>query len=410
MQNKWICYIRGFLVISLKSECIERFFNMSRAHGIELWNIRLKSDTYICNIYMNDLFKMSPVLKKTKTKLKIIKKCGIPCYIPFIKKRIIFFIGIIACMVMLNIMTNYVWAIEYIGNVQISNDELTDFFKEQRIYYGIKKSKINCEECEKKLRIEFENITWSSIYFEGTKLFVEIKENEKNEPDEIKVLGSDIISDDEGIIISMITRNGIPKVKIGDKVEKGQILVEGRVPVYDEAQNIIDYQIYDADADIIISTSIDYEDVIKKSYPVINYKDNGKKKKFVDILNYHIEGMYFSDMFGGNDESKYEIITKKNQIVLLDNIYLPVYYGEINRKEYYLQYLVYTEKQMESKLQDNLEKFIFSLHEKKIQIVEKNVKIVQNKEGMEMKGKLYITKYIGKSEVVTEKETSVKNP
>ena len=36
-----------------------------------------------------------------------------------------------------------------------------------------------------------------------------------------------------------------PQVKAGDTVEKGQILVSGAVPVYDDdGQNIVKYQIY----------------------------------------------------------------------------------------------------------------------------------------------------------------------
>ncbi len=38
----------------------------------------------------------------------------------------------------------------------------------------------------------------------------------------------------------------MPRVKAGDTVEKGQVLVSGGVPVYDESQSVIDYQIYDS--------------------------------------------------------------------------------------------------------------------------------------------------------------------
>ncbi len=408
LQNKWICFVKGFLEIKLKGDYLERFFNMCRMHEIYLWNIKRENDICTCNLYTEDLFKLSPLLKKTHTRLKILNRCGIPFYFPLLRKRIIFFIGIVSCLVMLNLMTNYVWAIEYVGNLQISDDELTDFLSQEKIHYGMKKSEINCEENEKKLRAAFSNITWTSIYFDGTKLFIEIKENEKTEPKPKIISGTDIVSTDEGTITSIITRNGIPKVKIGDKVEKGQILVEGSVPVFDEAQNIIDYQIYDADADIMISAIINYEDFIKRSYPVINYAENTKKVNFIDILGYHIEEVFLADLFEKDKDKSFESITEKHQVVVLDNIYLPIYYGEISRKEYYLQYLAYTQKEMENKLQDNLEKFILSLHEKGVQIIEKNVKIVQNKEGMEMKGNILVIKPTGKTTDIIDKSMNEK--
>ena len=68
-------------------------------------------------------------------------------------------------------------------------------------------------------------------------------------------------------------------------------------------------------------------------------------------------------------------MVEKHQVVLLDNIYLPVYYGKIDRKEYYIKYFDYTEEEMKAKLSENFEKFISGLQEKGVQIVEKDVKI-----------------------------------
>ena len=237
MQNKWIRFIKGCLVIKLGGDYLERFLNMCRLHNIYLWDIRRSEDICYCELYASDFFRLPPLLRKTGTKVKVMKKRGIPFYIPFLKKRIIFFIGVASCLIMLNVVTDYVWAIEYIGNLQISDDELTDFLEEQEIHYGMRKDSLDCEAKEKKLRETFPTVTWTSIYFEGTKLYIEIKENEKSEPVEIKTKGMDIVADASGTITSILTRNGVPKVKAGETVEEGQILVAGGVPVYNEAQN-----------------------------------------------------------------------------------------------------------------------------------------------------------------------------
>lgn len=137
------------------------------------------------------------------------------------KKRVLFFISLFLCLGMLYVVTDYIWAIEFVGNFQISNEELGDFLDEERVYYGMKKETLDCEEMEKRLRESFPNITWTSIYFEGTKLYVEVKENEKKEPVVEEMQGTDLIAQESGTIMSIITRNGVPKVKIGDVVEVG---------------------------------------------------------------------------------------------------------------------------------------------------------------------------------------------
>ena len=395
MQNSYIRYIKGCLIIRLGGDYLERFFNMCRMHGIELWNIRREEETCICEVYAADFKRLVPFLKKTGTRAKVIQKSGIPFYFPFIKKRIIFFAGVVACLVMLNFVTEYVWAIEYVGNLQISDDEMTDFLEEEHIHYGIRKDSINCEEEEKHLRKRFENVTWTSIYFEGTKLYIEVKENEKTEPVETRVKGTDIVADEAGVITSIITRNGVPMVKAGDRVEQGDILVSGRVPIYNEEQLISGYHIYDADADISIRTLITYQDSIEKSYPEICYLGNDIDVGFLEAFGRHIDPLPVYNLFRGRKNSPYETITEKKQLVFLDNIYLPVYYGKISKKEYYIRYMTYTQEEMETLLSEQFEKFILSLEEKGVQIVEKSVKIVENRDSMEINGSLLVIKSIG---------------
>ena len=123
---------------------------------------------------------------------------------------------------------------------------------------------------------------------------------------------------------------------------------------------------------------------------------------FAQIGKYYIDGLTLWDFAGKylspkKDETLYEIATEKHQVVLLDNIYLPVYYGKIDRKEYYIKYFTYTDEEMQSKLSENFEKFILGLQEKGVQIVEKDVKMERNSIGMELNGSLLVVKQTGET-------------
>ena len=335
------------------------------------------------------------MLKKTGTKAKVLHKSGAPFYVPFMKKRVLFFMSLMLCLGMLYAVTDYIWAIEYVGNVQISDDELNNFLDSEEIHYGMKKDVLDCEETEKSLRASFPNVTWTSIYFQGTKLYVEVKENEKKEPVIESVQGTNLVATEAGTITSIITRNGVPKVKAGDIVEAGQILVEGAVPVYDEAQNVIDYQIYNSDADISIQTQLLYKEQLEKTYPLIQYTENEHKSIFLEIFGYHMESPVI-----GKKYQNAEKVTQKHQVCLLDNLYLPIYYGNKCEKEYHLRYLEYSEEEMINILNDSFEKFILCLHEKGVQIIEKDVKINKNKNGMELIANMSVIKQTGKEETI----------
>ncbi len=395
MQNKWIQFLKGYLIIQLHGDYVERFLNMCRTHDILLWNIKREENDFCCTMAAKDYFETIPLLKKTGTKAKVLKKSGAPFYIPFMKKRVLFFVSLILCLSMLYAVTDYIWAIEYVGNVQISNDELNHFLAQEDIHYGMKKNALDCEETEKSLRASFPNVTWTSIYFQGTKLYVEVKENEKTDPVIEEVRGTNLVATEAGTITSIVTRNGVPKVKAGDVVEVGQILVEGAVPVYDEAQSIIDYQIYDSDADIRIQTQLQYQEQLDRTYPLIQYTQKERNRIFLEVFGYHME----SPVIGKKYQSAEKVI-QKHQVCLLDNLYLPVYYGNICEKEYHLRYLEYSEEEMKNILNENFEKFILCLHEKGVQIIEKGVKINKNKKGMELIANMSVIKQTGEEEAI----------
>ncbi len=403
LQNKWIRLWNGYLTVRLCGDYVERFLNMCRTHEIVLWNIKKEEQAYFCNVAASDYLETAPFLKKTGTKAKVLHRYGMPFYLPFMKKRFLFFISLILCLGMLYFVTDYIWAMEFVGNLHISEEELTDFLAEENIYYGMKKKELDCEETEKRLRESFPLVTWTSIYFEGTKLFVEVKENEKKEPVTEEIKGTNLVATESGIITSMITRNGIPKVKIGDSVEPGQILVEGNVPVYDEAQNIIAYQVYNSDADVSIRTQLSYEEQLARSYPVVHYTGEERNSIFLEAFGYYMESPAF-----GKQYQSCETITQKHQVSLLENLYLPIYYGNVCKKEYQWKYLEYSEDEMKKQLNENFEKFILCLQEKGVQIIEKDVKIKKYNKGMEIHANLSVVKQTGKEEAIPISEADMK--
>lgn len=392
MQNRWMRRLTGSIEVRLQGDYVERMLNMCRIHEIELWDIRREDASFCCHMAGADFARTLPLMKKTGTRAKVIAKSGLPFYLPFLKKRILFLIGIVLCLGLLQAATLYVWAIEYVGNTQITDDELTDFLQKEGISYGLRKTEIDCEEEEKQLRAAFPIVTWTSIYFEGTKLYVEVKENEKLAETAQETQGQDMIASEAGVIESIITRNGIPQVKAGDTVEQGQVLVSGAVPVYDEEQNIMEYQIYAADADITIRTTLELTQSIDEVYSVIAYTGRESRGFFIELLGYEIETPLIFPM------ERMESVRVKKQVKLLESLYLPIYYGTVERREYQLQYQNYTKEEMQEQLLAQLEKNILCLQEKGVQIIEKNVKMEKNRRGYELNASLLVVKPTGEQQ------------
>ena len=84
-------YIIGYLRISVEGYYTERFINICTNKKLLIWNLkRDKNVKLYLNIGIKDFKQLSDVARKTKCKIKIKKKSGLPFVLNRYKKRKIF--------------------------------------------------------------------------------------------------------------------------------------------------------------------------------------------------------------------------------------------------------------------------------------------------------------------------------
>ena len=80
----------------------------------------------------------------------------------------------------------------------------------------------------------------------------------------------------------------------------------------------------------------------------------------------------------GKPYEKQDVVEEKTQLKLFGNFYLPIYLGHDLVREYVSEERVYTKDEVKELFEDKIQKFIESLQEKGVQIIEKNVTIDKN--------------------------------
>lgn len=364
-------FLRGYLRIRVWGYSPERFMNLCCNHNILLWDIeKCSEDSYNMNISLNGYFQIRPFVRKTGTKVAVLSKFGLPFFIPHLKLHSFFLIGIVGTFLFLFWTTGYVWKIEMTGNNELQTKELMDFLEERDIKIGSKKNIVRVEELEKAIRTEFPNITWTSVQLEGTKLWIQIKENDKILTVEEKSKeASDLVAEKDGIITSIITRNGVPMVKAGDEVKAGDILVSGRVPIYNDAGEVINYQLYAADADVYLECSYQFQATMPISYIFHDYTGKEYKSIYLKLFDKEIS---FPDY---REKENCDVTENRKQLEALDQWFLPFFYGIDSYTEYNPVKAKYTKEEVKEHLGEEINIFIRSLEEKGVQFIEKDVKI-----------------------------------
>lgn len=410
---QFIQYLKGYVCIRVWGYSPERFMNLCSNHDIFLWNIENHGEYYTMCITVNGFRRLKGIVKKTGTKVVIQKRCGLPFLVPKIKRRKIFLIGLIGSLLFWMWMSTFIWAVDIHGNYSVSEDIFMDFLKENNIYVGMKLDAVNIEELEKGIRQAFPIVTWTSAKIDGTRLEIQIKENEVNtgttekeaeteKTPEMSPFGSDLIAEADGIIVGMVTRTGVPQVAVGAEVKKGDVLVCGSVPVYNEDTTIRKYQYYESDADVYIQRDLHWLENLPLTYEEKEYTGKEKKELLFAVMNRDIELR-----IGRIDYEHYDKVTDKKQVKLLDNFYLPLYYGSSVNREYILTNNIYTNEEVKNLFSEKLIKFVAGLEEKGVQIIKKDVTINKNRKNWQMNVDLQIVEKTGKNVPGVSKETLI---
>lgn len=400
--------ISGYLYVEVYGQKKERFINLCSKREVSIWKLKDIEGGYGFYIYAKDFKLLKEIIKKTKLKIKIKERYGLPFFLFKYRKRKAFLLGIITSFIIVYIMSLFVWDISVNGNYSYTKYEMINFLKENEVYHGMKKNGVDCDSIEKLIRNHYFDITWVSVELTGTRLVVHIKENfddieEVKASDESDATGYMLVTDKKAVIESIITRKGVPMVKAGDVVEAGSVLIDGKYDITGDYDEFIRTEYVKADGDIYGYVTYEYDEILSRTYILREY--TGEEHDYKRIrMNDKILDL---DIFGMNYE-KYDKIETEKQISLVGDFYVPVYFSKITCREYVNNEVDYTDEQMETICNNKLSIFIKNLSEKGIQIIENNVKIEVGTDSAIAKGEIKVLEKIGQLkpiEILTEETT-----
>lgn len=377
MLLNWIRFMRGYVLIKLSGYAPERFLNLCSNHNIFVWDIEKQGACFLMKMSIGGFRRVRPIVRKTKTKIMILEKHGLPFFIFKNRKRKAFFAGMLMSAVLLYAMSLFVWDIRVEGSVRYTQDMILELLEDNHISHGMKKSDVNGEDIQFLLRDAYPGITWASVSMEGTRLLIQIKESiltdekvflEQNTSDHIP--GTDLVSPVDGVITDMIVRRGTPVKRIGESASHGEVLVSGRLDIVNDYKEVVRYEYCEADADIYMEYEKACSFVQERNYKKTVYSGELKKGYF---FKFGAHDIFLKPQL--EDEKTYDRKTEIKQFRLLDHFYLPVYWGYVEYRQYDIASAIYDEEEIRGLLETELQEELRDLEKKGVQIIENSVKI-----------------------------------
>lgn len=405
-------YFKGYLKIRITGYSPERFLNLCHYHRIGIWGISAKEGGYELYLSLTDLYRLKPILRKSGTHFRIIRRYGFPFFLAESRKRIPYYAGGILCVLLVFFYTCFVWQIKISGTHTYSEEEIRRFLNEHKIFVGSLNRQINCKEVDLLLRNAFDRIVWVTTSIEGGRLNVEIREKEE----QLEVTGgsskedskepSDLTAIKDGVITEIITRKGVPLVKAGDSVKKGQVLVSGQIPIYNDSGEIVACESCRSDADIFAKTVLTYEDSIPLTYQGKNYE----KKSAFPVFYLKIRQVRIQIGQRKRIQKQAEVFSSEH--TFFEDSVFPITCGKIELRKYEEKEKTRSRKELQKILTERFQEFQRESEKKGVQITGNSVKIHIGENQASASGAVQATEPIGEpsaSQILTLEERNETN-
>lgn len=217
-----INYFRGYLLVEITGNALERFISQLVENNIILWNIKkIKTGHYQARMRAQDFNRLRPILRKRMCRVRIVKKQGFLFLLRKIFINFYLLLGLVIFIVLLWLLSSLIWYIDIEGLEEIEQECILQLLKHQGIYAGSYKRRIDLREAERMILLSEPGISWINMELRGTILKVKIIEKKKISEDDFNY----IAAAKDGIINEIIVMRGRAVVNEGDTVNSGQKLI-----------------------------------------------------------------------------------------------------------------------------------------------------------------------------------------
>lgn len=231
--------LRGYIEFSAEGGFPERFINLCKINGINLWDVRNDGVKVIAFTTEQELKELEIPAENSGMTLKVIKRRGLKNFMKCHKWRCGMVLGIFMAFAFWLFISGFIWEIEILATEGVNVESFTETLADTGVKIGARKSDIDIIQVQNRLMNEYKELLWVSVNIFGGKVQVEMSEfkEQKDIVDTEKPVN--IVASKKGEIVLVKGYKGVNTVKEGDNVTKGTLLISGVVKNFDGSEYFI---------------------------------------------------------------------------------------------------------------------------------------------------------------------------
>ncbi len=234
-----IRYIFGYINFRAFGGFSDRFLNLCTRDGIPLWNIKNVKGNISASTTIEGYLAIRRPAKKSGMKVMTLEKKGLIFFLKRHKVRVGLLAGAVICICIIFVLSQFVWSVSLVGNIELEEDYLLSVFEEYGVKVGVTKSSIDNKDVAQKVVGEISELSWAAINRKGTAVVIEVREKTPAPEKYDNSIPTNLISTENGLILSIDVLYGIEEIKPGSAVSKGDLLISGVITHADGREELV---------------------------------------------------------------------------------------------------------------------------------------------------------------------------
>ena len=317
-------YLRGTAEYRIKTNSPESIVNVIKRE-VPIIRMDIPDNETVC---ITCLYccrdKLEERVEKKKGEIVQKKISGFPVLLNRLKYRMGIVGGLVLMAAAVFVSSLFVWEIRIVGNEQLSDETVAEMLSKAGFREGALKKKLDVKDIADTVLINEDSISWIAINLDGTVAYIELKEAVPALPVPRKE-NVNLVAVTNGIILRVDAHEGGTKVKKGDTVTKGQMLVSAFVDKRTGGSVL-----RGARGFVWAETERKFKVTVPLEYFEKKYTGNEDKEHVVSFMGINIPFSLPGEIKG----KRYDCREREEKIVMWGNIALPVTVKTKTKSEY----------------------------------------------------------------------------
>jgi len=312
---KIIWFFLGSCRVRLTGGNPEWTLNRLAAERIAFQNTqKLDELTVETTILTKDIPLAEQAARKSMCDLSVEKRCGLPVLLSGLRHRIVFMVLLAAAAVSMVVLPQFVWFYRVTGNETVPTEEILHNLEDLGIGFGTYGPGIHPQWVKNHMLVRIPKLQWITITQNGAIAEVTVRERPETEPITDRKTPRNVIASRAGVITKVAVLEGNSLCRVGDVVEKGQLLVSGYTDLQTKTQ------VSAALAEIYAHTWHRQTDVLPQTEMVRKY--SGRSRTIVSLVWGRARKILFGN--GGIYAANCDKMTKTCRLTLPGGYSLPI--------------------------------------------------------------------------------------